>query len=101
DRRMRSVAAICVVCLAVAAVPALAQPRASTAGACIRERGSILCLNVLTRKRIFYALVHYQDTHPGRDTAAYFVIAKRWNITINSARKIAVEGAMHLWPPMK
>jgi len=61
-------------------------------------RGKHKCLSVALRKRIYYELVRYQDTHPGQDERAYYVIARRFRIPVGTARKIAIEGSLKVWP---
>lgn len=61
-------------------------------------RGVHKCLSVPLRKRIYFDLVRYQDTHPGQDERAYYVIARRFRIPVTTTRKIAIEGSIKMWP---
>jgi hypothetical protein len=56
------------------------------------------CLSVALRKRIYYELAHYHDTHPGSDKNAYYVIANRFRISVATVQKIVVEGDKKHWP---
>jgi hypothetical protein len=90
----------------VAAALASLSPRASAvpANACPRGAKQVIyhgqqkCLSAAQRKLIYWQLVRYQDTHPGHDTEAYYVIARRWRIPVAATRLIAVEGSVHMWP---
>jgi len=53
-------------------------------------------ISLAKRKRIFYELVKYQD-QTGNDVLAYFVIAERFNITVEKTREIGFEGLRNKW----
>jgi hypothetical protein len=61
-------------------------------------KGVHKCLGLALRKRIYWELAHYQDTHPGQDKHAYYVIAARFRIPVRAVQLIAVEGATKSWP---
>jgi hypothetical protein len=50
------------------------------------------------RKLIYREIVHYQDTHPGRDEQAYGVIANRYRVSAAVTHRIGLEGATQNWP---
>jgi len=54
-------------------------------------------LSLSLKKRIFYDLVKAQDDGVG-DIKAYEIIAKKYKISIEKAKKIAVEGVVNGWP---
>ena len=51
------------------------------------------CLSISVRKRIYWELARWQDTHPCQDERAYVVIAKRFKVPLRAVTKIAVEGS--------
>ena len=56
------------------------------------------CLSIALRKRIYFELAHYHDTHPGSDKSADSAIANRFRISVTTVQKIAVEGDKKKWP---
>jgi hypothetical protein len=51
----------------------------------------------LHKRKMFYELVAAQDAGVG-DERAYFLIAERYNVSVDAVREIAVEGAAQNWP---
>ena len=49
------------------------------------------------QKKMFFELVAAQDAGVG-DERAYFIIADRYNVSVDEVRQIAVEGATRNWP---
>jgi hypothetical protein len=85
------------------AIPAAADWQAIHAGCPAGSQpavyvGQTKCVTLAARKRIYWELVHYQDTHPGQDEHAYVVIAKRWRISLEAVQRIAVDGSVKMWP---
>jgi hypothetical protein len=104
------VAVVCATAALVSAGNSMAAPGSTGASSltavasCSRGGRSVLyhghrkCLSLALRKRIFRALVHWQDLHPRQDKRAYYVIAKRFRITVRTMAEIAVEGESKGWP---
>ena len=49
------------------------------------------------KQKLFFELVAAQDAGVG-DERAYFIIAERYNISVDAVRQIGVEGAVQDWP---
>ena len=67
------------------------------AGKAIDFKGKRVTMPLKTKQKIFRALVEYQDQGKG-DSKAYEVVAKRYRITTEQAKKIAKEGLEYGWP---